>query len=79
MNILTFTVPGGGLLFIDKIFEGSLYLAFPLTITLVYFMNTMGLVVDKPDESLMKTIIISIDLFVYCLSVIRALFSVRRN
>lgn len=79
MNILTFTVPGGGLLFIDKILEGSFYLALPLTVTLVYFMNTMGLVVDKPDGPLMKIIIISVDIFFYCLSVIRALFSVRRD
>ena len=41
MNILTFTIPGGGLLFINKTFEGSFYLAVPLTVTLVYFMNTM--------------------------------------
>ncbi len=79
MNILTFTIPGGGLLFINKILEGSVYLAVPLTITLVYFMNTMGLVVDKADGSLMKIIIILTDLFIYCISVIRALFSVRRD
>ena len=79
MNILTFTIPGGGLLFIDKTFEGALYLAVPLTITLVYFMNTMGLVVDKSDSLLMKIIIISADLFIYCVSVIRALFAVRRD
>lgn len=79
MNILTFTIPGGGLLFIDKILEGSICLALPLTVTLVYFMNTMGLVVDKADGPLMKIIIISTDLFIYCISVIRALFSVRRD
>ena len=79
MNILTFTVPGGGLIFIDKTAEGALYLAVPLTVTLVYFMNTMGLVVDKTDAFIIRATIISIDLFVYCLSVIRALFSVRRN
>ena len=79
MNILTFTIPGGGLLFIDKTFEGAAYLAVPLTITLVYLMNTMGLVVDKSDSMLMRTIIISADLLIYCISVIRALFSVRRD
>jgi len=79
MNILTFTIPGGGLLFIDKTFSGALCLAFPLTVTLVYFMNTMGLVVDKTDSFLIKASIISIDLFVYCVSVIRALFAVRRD
>ena len=79
MNILTFSLPGGGLLFIDKTFEGAFYLAVPLTITLVYFMNTMGLVVDKADGPLMKIIIISADVLIYCLSVIRALFSVRRD
>lgn len=79
MNILTFAVPGGGLIFIDKTLEGATYLAVPLTITLVYFMNTMGLVVDKTDAFLIKTAIISIDLFIYCLSVIRALFAVRRD
>ena len=79
MNILTFTVPGGGLIFIDKIAEGALYLAFPLTITMIYFMNTMGLVVDKSNAFIVKTAIISIDLFVYCLSVIRALFAVRKS
>ena len=79
MNILTFSLPGGGLLFIDKTLEGSFYLAVPLTITLVYFMNTMGLVVDKADGPLMKIIIISTDLFIYCVSVIRALFAVRRD
>ena len=79
MNILTFTVPGGGLLFIDRTIEGALYLAFPLTISLIYFMNTMGLVIDYTDDSVLKTAIISIDLFIYCLSVIRALFAVRRN
>lgn len=79
MNILTFTIPGGGLLFIDKIAEGSIYLALPLTITLVYFMNTMGLVVDNTSGFMAKIAIISIDLFIYCLSVIRALFSVRRD
>ena len=79
MNILTFTIPGGGMLFIDKTLEGSVYLAVPLTVTLVYFMNTMGLVVDKSDSFLMKTIIISVNLFIYCVSVIRALFAVRRD
>jgi len=79
MNILTFTIPGGGLLFIDKTLEGAVCLAVPLTVTLVYFMNTMGLVVDKADGLMMKIIIISVDLFVYCISVIRALFSVRRS
>ena len=79
MNILTFTVPGGGLLFIDKTLEGALYLAVPLTITLIYFMNTMGLVVDKADGTVIKTAIISIDLLIYFTSVIRALFAVRRN
>ena len=79
MNILTFTVPGGGLLFIDRTAEGALYLALPLTVTLIYFMNTMGLVVDQGDSVVIKTAIISIDLLVYCLSVIRALFAVRRS
>lgn len=79
MNILTFLVPGGGLLFIDKTVEGAVYLAVPLTVTLVYFMNTMGLVVDEADGTVMKTIIFSIDLFIYCVSVIRALFAVRRD
>ncbi len=79
MNILTFSLPGGGLLFIDKTLEGAVCLAVPLTITLVYFMNTMGLVVDKADGPLMKIIIISVDLLIYCISVIRALFSVRRD
>jgi hypothetical protein len=79
MNILTFTIPGGGLLFIDKTFSGALCLAVPLTITLVYFMNTMGLVVDKTDSFLIRTAIISIDLLIYCISVIRALFAVRRD
>ena len=79
MNILTFTIPGGGLLFIDRTFEGSLYLAIPLIITLVYFMNSMGLVIDNSDGSIARTVIISINILVYCLSVIRALFAVRRN
>ena len=79
MNILTFTLPGGGLLFIDRTFEGAFCLAVPLTVTLVYFMNTMGLVVDKTDAFFIKAAIISIDLLVYCLSVIRALFAVRRS
>ncbi len=79
MNILTFTIPGGGLLFIDRTFEGSIYLAVPLTVTLVYFMNTMGLVVDKPDGTIIKIAIISINLLIYSISVIRALFAVRRG
>ena len=79
MNILTFVIPGGGLLFIDKTFSGALCLALPLTVTLIYYLNTMGLVVDKTDSPLIKIAIISIDVFVYCISVIRALFAVRRS
>lgn len=79
MNILTFTIPGGGLLFIGKTLEGALCLAFPLTITLVYFMNTMGLVVDKTDGTVITIAIVSIDLLVHCISVIMALFAVRRD
>ncbi len=79
MNILTFIIPGGGLIFIDKTFEGAVCLAAPLTVTLIYFMNTMGLVVDKTDGTVIRIAIISIDLFIYCVSVIRALFAVRRD
>ncbi len=79
MNFLTFLLPGGGLMFVNKTFEGSLYMAVPLVITLVYFFNTMGLVVDTTDGIIAKTSIVLIDLFFYFLSVVRALFAARRS
>ena len=79
MNIITFALPGGGLLFVDRILEGALYLALPLVITFVYFFNTMGLVVDSSDGTMVKTAIILADLLFYFLSVIRALFAARRS
>ena len=36
-------------------------------------------VVDKTDGTVIRIAIISIDLFIYCVSVIRALFAVRRD
>ena len=79
MNIITFALPGGGLIFVDRIAEGALYLAFPLIITLVYFLNTMGLVVDVTEGTMVYVSIILIDLLFYFLSVIRALFAARRS
>ena len=79
MNIITFLLPGGGLIFIDRVAEGIVYLAVPLTVTLIYIFNTMGLVVDSSDGTMIKTAIISMDLLFYFLSVIRALFAARRN
>ena len=79
MNIITFALPGGGLMFIDRVLEGSLYLALPLIVTLIYFFNTMGLVVDTAEGSMIKITIILIDLLFYFLSVIRALFAARRS
>ena len=79
MNIITFALPGGGLIFVDRVVEGSLYLAIPLTVTLVYVFNTMGLVVDTSDGTMIKIAIILIDLLFYFLSVIRALFAAGRN
>lgn len=79
MNIITFLLPGGGLIFVDRIAEGSLYLAIPLTITMVYYFNSMGLVVDSSDGIVTKIAIISVVMLFYFISVIRALFAARRN
>ena len=79
MNIITFIIPGGGLIFVDKVFEGSLYLAVPLTITLIYYFNSMGLVVDSSEGTVTKIAIVSIILLFYFISVIRALFAARKN
>lgn len=79
MNILTFSLPGGGLIFVDRVVEGSLYLLIPLIVTLIYFFNTMGLVVDTTEGAMIKITIILADLLFYFLSVIRALFAARRN
>jgi len=79
MNIITFLLPGGGLIFVDRIAEGSFYLAVPLTITMVYYFNSMGLVVDSSDGLVTKIVIISIVMLFYFISVIRALFAARRS
>lgn len=79
MNIITFVLPGGGLIFVDRIAEGSFYLAFPLLITFIYYFNSMGLVVDSSNVTVTKIAIISIDLIFYFVSIIRALFAARKN
>ena len=79
MNIITFILPGGGLIFVDRVAEGSLYLAIPLTITMVSYFNSMGLVVDMSDGLVTKIAIISIVMLFYFISVIRALFVARKS
>ena len=78
MNIITFLLPGGGLIFADKVVEGSIYLFIPLTITLVYYFNSMGSIIDS-DGNTTKIAMISVVLLFYFISVIRALFADRRN
>ena len=79
INFATLLLPGSGLLFLDKTFEGSLYFAVPSIISTYYLMNNSNLVIQTKGNLLMQASIISLILLFYFISIIRTLVSIRRG